>query len=392
MTVLAVVLVTPAVLTISAHGQVLDPTTTGTSRQFNPAISLNALILGHYLDAPEEAEEEHGHDEHEHGGAPPEGLSLQELELRFTADVDAYARANATVAFHEGEIEVEEAYADFLALPAGLGIRGGVFYAPFSRENTLHTHQLPFTQRSLAQRALWGEAWTAPGVQLGWLPSWPFYTEFRVAAMDGKDAEWFGSEKDGGYAGLGQIVTMFDLSESTTLGLQGGFTTGQHGFVDEELRETATSQAASAGVDLRWKPARKTIYRGLRLNWEYTWGKRDNVTAIEEVEEVEEGGEEELIPVLDEANGWSAYAQFQFARRWWVSGRYDWLDAREVIDLEGTRETNDQTRWGASISWVASEFQALRLEFSQTDDGMDTESSVFLQYNVTIGSHPAHLY
>ena len=100
----------------------------------------------------------------------------------------------------------------------------------------------------------------------------------------------------------------------------------------------------------------------------------------------------ELIPVLDEANGWSAYAQFQFARRWWVSGRYDWLDAREVIDLEGTRETNDQTRWGASISWVASEFQALRLEFSQTDDGMDTESSVFLQYNVTIGSHPAHLY
>ena len=96
--------------------------------------------------------------------------------------------------------------------------------------------------------------------------------------------------------------------------------------------------------------------------------------------------------LLDRLDGWSTYAQFQFARRWWVSGRYDWLDGREVIDLAGARESAEQSRWGASISWVASEFQALRLEFSSTDDGFDRSNSVFLQYNVTIGSHPAHLY
>lgn len=363
---LAALFAVSSLAVLPAAGQMTDPTTTGTSRSFNPAISLNALLLGHYLDAP--GEEDHGegedHDhEHEHGGVPAEGLTLQELELRFTADIDAYARANATIAYHHEEIVVEEAYADFLALPAGLGIRGGVFYAPFSRENTLHTHQLPFVQRSLAQTALWGESWTAPGLQLGWLPSWPFYTEFRVAAMDGKDTEWFGTDEDGGYAGLGQIVTLFDLSESTTLGIQGGGTAGKNSFDDN-------SRAASAGIDLRWKPARKTIYRGLRLNWEYTWAERDGVPA----DELEE---------LSQLDGWSAYGQFQFARRWWVSGRYDWLDARQE---------HDQTRWGASISWVASEFQALRLEFSSTDDGMDTENSVFLQYNFTIGSHPAHLY
>ena len=66
-----------------------------------------------------------------------------------------------------------------------------------------------------------------------------------------------------------------------------------------------------------------------------------------------------------------------------MSGRYDWLEP----DHEEQRH-----RWGASLSFVASEFQALRLEFSSTDDGEDTSNSVYLQYNVTLGSHPAHQY
>jgi hypothetical protein len=359
----AAALVVCAANVLPATAQMVDPTTTGASRSFNPAISLNALILGHYLDAEAGDEEPGGSEEHAHGEAPAEGFSLQELEIRFTADVDAYARANATVAFHEGEVEVEEAYADFLALPAGLGMRAGVFYAPFSRENTLHTHQLPFVQRSLAQQALWGEAWTAPGVQAGWLPAWPFYTEFRLAAMDGTETEWFGSDENGGISGVGQVATLFDLSESFTLGLLAGGTMGENAFED-------TSRAASGGIDLRWKPARKTIYKGLRLNFEYTWADRQGVP-------------EDEFEELSEMDGWSTYAQFQFARRWWVSGRYDWFDPHQ-------EET--QSRWGASLSWVASEFQALRLEFTSTDDGFDTSNSVFLQYNVTIGSHPAHLY
>ena len=82
-------------------------------------------------------------------------------------------------------------------------------------------------------------------------------------------------------------------------------------------------------------------------------------------------------------DAWTTYAQYQFARRWWISARYDWME----VEGEDTA-----TRWGASFSFVPSHFQALRLEFSSTDDGEDVSNSVFLQYNVTIGSHPAHLY
>lgn len=349
-----------AALSPAAGAQTGDSTTSGASRAFNPAISLNALMLGHALDGPAEAP---AADDHAHAALPDEGISLQELELRFTTDVDAYARADATIAAHDGEIEIEEVYADILTLPAGLGLRAGQFYVPFSRENTLHTHQLPFVQRSLVLSALFPEGWSAPAVQLSWLPALPFYLEFRGAALDASDTEWFGAQTDGGMAGLGQIESLLELGESTALGARASAVTGRNAF-DE------TSSIASAGVDLRWKPTRRTIYRGLRLTAEYTWADRD-------------GADTAPDPELARLEGWTANAQYQFARRWWVSGRYDRLDPRGQPQAD---------RWGASVSFVASEFQALRLEYASTDDGEDLSRSVFLQYNITLGSHPAHSY
>ena len=347
---------------VPAFAQRGDVTTaTGGSRAFNPAISLNALMLGHYLDGLA-ADDHAGHDL-AHGGPPEEGISIQEVELQFSADVDAYARARATLAAHDGVIHVEEAFADILTMPLGLGLRIGQFYAPFSRESALHTHQLPFIQRSLALVAIFPEGWSAPGAQLSWLPGLPFYAEFRAAAVDASSQEWYGADDDGGMAGVGQILTMAELGESTTLGLQGAGTIGKNAF-----NESTTM--ATAGIDLRWKPTRRTIYRGLRLNAEYTWAERDGVP----VDETEE---------LERLSGWTAYGQYQFARRWWVGARYDWLDPHG-------HETSN--RWGANFSFVPSEFQALRLEFTSTDDGQDVFNSVFLQYNITLGSHPAHLY
>lgn len=343
---------------LSAAAQSADATTTGASRAFNPALSLNALILGQYLDgaAPDPAAD----------GALEEGFSVQELELRFTAAIDAYARADATISGHGDEIAIEQAYADLLTLPAGLGLRAGQFLAPFSRENSRHTHQLPFVQRSLGLSSIFPDGFAAPGVMLSWLPAIPVYTELSAAALDGSSSAFFGSDSDGGLVGMGQIQSLVDLSESTTFGLQASAGGGNNSA-------GRTSQLASAGLDLRWKPTRRTIYRSLRVGAEYTWADRPG-----------DFGPYDTLHGLAGISAWTAVAQYQFARRWWVSGRHDWLDP-----TGGTTAT----RWGANVSFVASEFQALRLEFTSTDDGTDNRSnSVFLQYNITIGSHPAHLY
>ena len=141
-------------------------TISGASRAFNPALSLNGLFLGAFSDRGDEAEAEAETDgEHAHAHAE-EGLLVQEVELRLTADVDPYTRADGTLAFHDDEVHFEEIFVDSHALPWGLGLRAGRFYVPFSRENTLHTHQLPFVQRSLHQQALFEEGYADVGLEV----------------------------------------------------------------------------------------------------------------------------------------------------------------------------------------------------------------------------------
>ncbi len=97
-------------------------------------------------------------------------------------------------------------------------------------------------------------------------------------------------------------------------------------------------------------------------------------------------------------------ARWQWARRWFVLGRYERFgfgaDAHAGEDPaeQGDPHAADpEERWRASVAWayVPSEFQALRLQASHTQstsgDG-DSEDRIMLQYIFSLGSHPAHLY
>ena len=60
-------------------------------------------------------------------GLPAQGLTLDETELILSANVDQLFYGQTTIALHddeeETEVEVEEAFIDALALPAGAGLR-----------------------------------------------------------------------------------------------------------------------------------------------------------------------------------------------------------------------------------------------------------------------------
>lgn len=368
----------------AAHAQTSsgDTTASGTSRAFNPAISLNSLFLGHFVSGLDEgAHEEEGEEHAEEGHAHlDEGLSVQEIELQFTADIDPYSKADATIAYHDGEFELEEAFVSTHRLPAGLGLRAGRMYVPFSLENATHTHQLPFTQRSLILGAISEEGLADVGAELRYLTPAPFYLELRGGVFDGgmaeeheegeEGAEEHAHEHAGPFAAPegtdlayhAGVASLWDLSESTTFALDGGYLFGKNGLSEDNSTYT---HIYSGAATLRWKPTRRTVYRGFRARAEYTY-----VDAEEEDE-------------THEISGWNTYAQFQFARRWWVQARYDLFDAGQG---------DDQWRAGGSIAFVPSEFQSIRLEVSQVDTHEDTYTEFFLQYNVTIGSHPAHRY
>lgn len=344
--------------------QTSDATATGVSRAFNPAISLNGLFLFGLEDgmppfeAETQAEEEHGH-EHEHESLS-DGFRVQEVELRLSSVIDVYSRADATIAFHDGEVGFEEIYVTTTALGRGLGLVAGRLFVPVSRENTTHTHQLPFVQRSLVQEELFGESYGDAGVQVDWLAPTDFYASLRAGVYDGENGTWFDGPESEDFAYYGGLELLFELGESTTLGIEGGYLGGRNGLGD-------ASHIASGGLTLRWRPTRQTIYRSFRWNTEYTLADRGADLAEEELE----------------ITGLTNTAQFQFARRWWASARFDYLDPED-------HEESD--RVGLQIAFVPSEFQALRAEVSRVNREGEDFTEFFLQYNFTIGSHPAHRY
>jgi hypothetical protein len=78
--------------------------------------------------------------------------------------------------------------------------------------------------------------------------------------------------------------------------------------------------------------------------------------------------------------------QYQFARNWWIQGRYDLLGVPKLDD-------GRKNRWTTLLALVPSEFSALRLQHSYTTQNRGKSvNEILLQMSFTIGSHPAHQY
>lgn len=350
--VLAIGLALPAA---ASHAQTGGgaATSTGVSRDFNPAISVNALFLGAGftdLDLPAPARSD----------LEESGLHFQEMEIQFTSTIDPYSKADVILTFEDGAFGVEEAFVRTTALPGGIGLRAGQMFVPIGIENKLHTHQLPFVQRSLAGSALFEETLSDFGAEVSYLVPVSFFLDVRAAAYNG-DATVFDATGDWDLAFLAGTSALWDLSDEATLGFEGDVLTGRNGFGDA----TQTS-IASAGVSMKWRPARRANYESLRLTGELLYGERDAADPEQKAT----------------TRGYYTLAQWQFARRWWVQGRYDHAN---VASEAGWRTA-------ALLGFVPSEFQSLRLQVSYVDRPGDSYSEFFLQYNFTVGSHPAHQY
>lgn len=311
---------------------------TGISRAFNPAISVNALFLAQHSNPHAPDPDAAGHDD---GGGGT--LSIQEVELQLSSNIDTYAAADVIVAVEAGEVHVEEAFVTLVDLPAGLGMRAGRLLLPLGKENLLHTHALPFVDRSRAGSALLGEEGLADvGIELAWLTPLPWFSEVKALLVDGTPPP-LGSPAAEHLGYAGHWRNLFELGDATTLDL------GLGHLVGHDADEALTGLSA-ADLTVGWRPVQGGRDTSLALRVEALTGD----------------------PAGGEPSWWSSL-QWQVARAWWLQARFE-------------RSGGNAT---GLIGWVPSEFQSLRIQVSQDqDDG----TSALLQYNFTIGSHPAHRY
>ena len=361
-------------------------TATGTSGSFNPAISVNGLFLGLYASDPfawEPAfgrghEEEEGHEEgedhedehddhadeqehaHAHGLPEDTGMSVQEVEVRFSAFVDAYLKGDLTLAITGTEgLEVEEAILTAVGLP-NVTLTAGKLYAQFGKHNALHTHAFPFLDPPVAnQRILGGEGLNEVGIGASFLLPAAWYSELTGQILDGQSA-LFASPDGGDFVYSGRWKNLWDVGDATTVELSGSYAAGKN--VHGEL-----TQLMGGDLTVKWRPLRRSRDRAFVFQTEYLQARLDDGHDVEKV------------------GGLYALAQAQVSQRWWIRARYDQFG---IPKLEGDKEH----RYSGLLAFVPTEFSAIRFQYSLNRVHDEDIHQIAVQLNFTMGAHPAHDY
>lgn len=301
--------------------------------------------------------------------APLPSWTLQESEASFQAVIDPYARAEFFLAFGEEGVEVEEGYASFTALPAGLLLRAGKMRANFGRLNAFHNHTLPWADRPIVMFNLLGGATDDPdtgikdaGVSLSRLfQAGPTAIEATAEVFRGDTGTLFQASKRSDVSAIGHVKAYLDLSEASNfeLGISGA--RGHNDVGSDYL-----TRLYGADLTFRWRPLQRAIYRSLAVRSELIWSRREQLAEEED------------------AFGWYASADYQFARRWTAGVRFDESDRANAAELTDRGQS-------AVLTFRPSEFSQIRWQWRRSEfAGQSDSDELLLQLLFTIGAHGAH--
>ena len=341
---------------------------TQSSKAFNPDISVNGNFIGAA-----------GHNPF----ATLSPLQLSEVEAAFQAIVDPYARADFFLAAGAEGVEVEEGYITFTSLPANLLLKAGKLRANFGKMNTLHTHALPSVDRPLVTANLVGgdEGFSDAGLSLSHLINNPvLYLELTGEVLAGL-SDVFQSVKRSELAYVGRVRGYHDLNDASNIDLGVSFAYGPStidlppalltSIEPAPIIQAAGMNKRMVGIDAtyRYRPPSRSIYRRLNVRTEFIWSRQEMPEQA-----------------FESAFGMYASAEYQFARRWYIGGRFD----RSGRTLDGDAIDNGGS---AFLTFWPTEFSQIRGQFRRINFAEGVKANEFLfQFNFTIGAHGAHVF
>jgi hypothetical protein len=309
--------------------------------------------------------------------SPHKGFSLQEAEMQFLSDVDAYLRANALFSIAQDDqgvygIDPEEVYVETISLPK-VTFRAGKFKMALGKHNQLHTHAYPFLDAPLIQQKLIGrEGLNESGLSAAALLPTSWYSEITLQAFSLNNDALYNSKDSGDIGGLAHFKNLFDINDDLTLELGLSTTSGKNQF------EKAAS-AFGADFTLKWRPSEGGKYHAFIWSTEYLDGQRPGLLQDQSVTN---------SPSAKNLAGVASWVQYQFAQRWWAQLRYEYLG---TTHSPGAIAADKQSYL---VGFFPTEFSGVRLQYDHTNihDINRPEDAIGIQYNITIGAHPAHAY
>ncbi|MBL8752529.1 MAG: hypothetical protein JNK15_04445 [Planctomycetes bacterium] len=355
--------------------------------------------------------------------AKKRGFTLQQAELGLAGAVDPWFNGKAMLIAQldpdEGEtiVELEEAYLTTTQLPAGLQLKFGTFLTEFGRVNPTHPHAWDWMDQPVVHsRVFGGDGMRGPGGRLSWLVPGPRYSELFLGVQNANgetmtsflaNDEVYEERALAGRAfteretrSLGDVVwtlrgvTEFELGVGTTLSLGASAVGGPNAT-------GADAETLIYGADfvLRWIP--ESNQKGYPF-----WKLQGEVLqrAFEAAEQTDET--DPLNPVLvtgatlDDyggylqvlhgfTEGWAAGLRVDYA-----TGSGDSYEGAGAFGRDGDPYRTDRLRLSPLLAWHPSEFSRVRLQYDYDDSDHlgDEVHSVWLGFEILIGTHPPHSY
>jgi len=327
-------------------------------------------------------------------GLRPEGLSLAETEISMSANVDDKFTARVTfpIVVQNGEtsIELEEAWVETVALPAGLALRMGRTFADIGYLNDKHSHVWDFADQPLVYQAFLGGQYIDDGLQLRWLAPTDFYLEFGGEILRGDRYPAGGAGNSGIGSSTLNVKTGGDvgISSSWQVGLswlQAKSNDRASGYEYQPVLFTGDTDIYIADMVWKWAQNGNSRERNFKFQAEYMWRTEDGYyTLLPDFE----------APYDENAQGWYAQAVFQPFPRWRFGARYDRLSGgTSDPDFVGTPLYYlgpDPKRYSMMVDWSNSEFSRLRFQYEHDMSSDMTDDQFALQYIFSIGAHGAH--
>ena len=379
------------------------PPAARTGTAFNPKISL--ILDGVYADYSSEAEPDVGGVElGPETEFAPSGLSLGETELVIESNVDDQFHGWATIALEneDGEtvVAVEEAYVNTLALPAGLAVKFGRFKSEIGYQNHIHAHAWEFVDAPLAYRALLATSLQDDGLQLRWIAPTDLFVELGGEAFRGQAFPGGGDARDGinGFTGFLHLGGDIGIGASWRLGLSHLKTDADNRATGEDVTTlfTGDSDVSIADFVFKWAKDGNPAGQNVVFNAEYLHREEDGDLVYDP------DGTADASTYSGTQDGYYAQLVWQFVPRWRIGARYDSLTADNTVgnpapgtSLETLADSSyDPQRASVMVDFSNSEFSRIRVQYSRDESRSADEGDdqFFVQYVMSLGSHPAHQF
>jgi hypothetical protein len=332
-----------------------NQSSTGASKALNPDISAIGTFLGHVGDVNELDER-----------APAE---LDEAELALEAFIDPYAKGKFFISITPEGVDVEEGFAQFVALPWGLTAKVGKTKATFGKANTWHTHVRPWVDQPLmVSRFLGAEGLNDVGVSVSKDIPNPFgaFIEATGEVYSGNVEDAFGRVNQNDLFYNAHLKFFRDITENSNLEAGTSYASGTLP-PDEEGLDLGHNRFAGVDLTYRWKPLSRSIYNSFIARFEGLVNRRGDFDR--------------------NLYGYYVSGDYQFAQRWFAGARFDHAD--RVVDVD---RLNDRAISGTLTFWP-SEFSQLRAQLRRTRLGQGpTFNELLLQLQFSIGAHGAHVF